>query len=156
MSFWDPSLTTGNPEIDKAHESALARMEQVLEAIADEDVSRTEQLLGELAAEVSHHFDEEEREASPGLLSREHREGHRLFVAELERLRDAFARRGLAPAVPLWMRSRVVNWFRFHIATHDIPLVRALARAATAAPPPAASGPVAAGSTPAATPPPAA
>ena len=133
MSLWDSSLATGNPGIDQVHEATLGRMEEVLEAIADEDATRTEQLLGELAAEVSRHFDEEEAEAGGRYLTKEHREGHRLFVAELERLRDAFSRRGLGPALPLWMKSRIVNWFRFHIATHDIPLARALGRAAQAA-----------------------
>ena len=150
MSYWDASLATGNPEIDRVHEATLARMEEVLEAIADEDAPRTDRLLEKLAAEVSRHFQEEESEAGARLLSKEHVEGHRLFVAELERLRDAFARRGLGPALPLWMKSRVVNWFRFHIATHDIPLVRALGRlgpvgapapaAAPATPPAAPSG----------------
>jgi hemerythrin-like metal-binding protein len=134
MSFWDPSLATGNPGIDEVHEATLGRMEEVLEAIADEDAARTEQLLGELTAEVSRHFEEEESEADAALITKEHREGHRLFVAELERLRDAFARRGLGPALPLWMKSRVVNWFRFHIATHDIPLARAIGRASPVAP----------------------
>jgi hemerythrin-like metal-binding protein len=135
MSLWDSSLATGNPGIDRVHEATLGRMEEVLEAIADEDASRTEQLLGDLAAEVSRHFEEEESEAGAAHLTKEHREGHRLFVAELDRLRDAFARRGLGPALPLWMRSRIVNWFRFHIATHDIPLARALGHAAPAASP---------------------
>jgi hemerythrin-like metal-binding protein len=141
MSYWDASLATGNAEIDRVHQATLARMEEVLEAIADEDVPRTDRLLGELAAEVSHHFQEEEGEAGGRLLTREHREGHRLFVAELDRLRDAFARRGLGPALPLWMKSRIVNWFRFHIATHDIPLARALGRLGPAgAPAPAPAG----------------
>jgi len=100
MSLWDSSLATGNPGFDQVHEATLGRMEEVLEAIADEDATRTEQLLGELAAEVSRHFDEEEAEAGAGYLTKEHREGHRLFVAELERLRDAFSRRGLGRRCP--------------------------------------------------------
>jgi len=137
MSLWDPSLSIGVAEIDRHHEDALVLMDEVLEAIAEEDAPRTEQLLGELAARVARHFEEEEREGAEGLLTQEHAEGHRLFVAELERLREAFARRGLAPAVPLWMRSRIVNWFKFHIATHDAPMARALrARSQGAAPAP--------------------
>lgn len=126
MGFWDETLATGHERVDSVHASILEHMEQVLEAVADEDADQTARLLGELGAKVSRHFEEEERDAPPGLLTREHRECHALFLAELERLRTAFASRGLAPAFPLWMRSRVVNWFRFHVSTHDIPLLRAM------------------------------
>jgi len=137
MGLWDSSLTVGIPEVDRLHESVLARMEQVLEAIGEEDARRTEALLTELAVEVSRHFESEEALAPPHALTREHVEGHRLFVAELERLRDAFGRRGLAPALPLWIRSRVVNWFKFHIGTQDAAMAAAISTSRGEGAPPA-------------------
>jgi hemerythrin-like metal-binding protein len=138
MALWDHSLAVGIPEVDKSHESTLAQMEEVLEAIAEEDVGRTELLLRELAGDVSRHFETEESLAPADSFTREHLDSHRLFVAELERLRDAFGRRGLAPALPLWIRSRIVNWFKIHIGTHDAALAEAISRASPACqgPPP--------------------
>ncbi|HVP66393.1 MAG TPA: hemerythrin domain-containing protein [Anaeromyxobacteraceae bacterium] len=127
MGLWDGSLAVGIPEVDRLHEAVLSRMDEVLEAIGEEDTGRTETLLRELAGEVARHFETEEALAPPYALTREHVEGHRLFLAELERLRDAFARRGLAPALPLWIRSRVVNWFKFHIGTQDLAMAEAIA-----------------------------
>jgi len=139
MALWDPSLSIGIPEMDESHASALAQMEEVLEAIAQEDVGRTDLLLRDFAGEVARRFEVEEALAPAHSLTREHVESHRLFVAELERLRDTFSRRGLAPALPLWIRSRIVNWFKLHIGTHDTALAQAIARAGSGHGPPPAS-----------------
>lgn len=118
MALWDPALAVGIPAVDESHASALLRMEDLL--------------LRDLAGEVSRHFEVEEALAPADSLTREHVESHRLFVAELERLRDAFRRRGLGPALPLWIRSRIVNWFQFHVRTYDALLASAIARVAAA------------------------
>lgn len=133
MSLWDPSLSLGIPEIDESHECTLAQMERVLEAIAEQDAGRTETLLCELASDVTRRFEREE--ALAPALPRDHIDGHRLFIAELERLRDAFSRRGLAPALPVWIQSRIVNGYKFHIGTHDVALAAALCRSAARAEP---------------------
>ena len=132
MALWDPALAVGIPAVDESHASALLRMEEVLKAIAEEDVGKTDLLLRDLAGEVSRHFEVEEALAPADSLTREHVESHRLFVAELERLRDAFRRRGLGPALPLWIRSRIVNWFQFHVRTYDALLASAITRVAAA------------------------
>ncbi len=137
-SIWDESLALGQLEIDGEHAEAFVAFSRLLEAVAAGDRDRSATLLDDVGSKIARNFETEEKlmkdSAYPGAAS--HVEGHRLFQADFEQLRDDFRRRGLHPVFQIWIRSRLVNWFRFHIGMHDWPLVKHLRRTRPAAPPP--------------------
>jgi len=48
-----------------------------------------------------------------------HRVAHEVFLADLQQLAAELDRAGPTPQVGEWLRLRVVEWLRFHIAVND-------------------------------------
>jgi hemerythrin len=57
-----------------------------------------------------------------------HRVAHEVFLADLHQLSAELERTGPTPQVDEWLRVRVPEWLRFHIAVNDTKLGAHLAR----------------------------
>jgi hemerythrin-like metal-binding protein len=80
--------------------------------------------LGEVARLVAEHFAHEERpmKASGYPDPRRHADAHRLFVADLRASQVELAKNGVSEKFRRWLTGRALDWFRFHIVTHDVSL----------------------------------
>ena len=58
-----------------------------------------------------------------------HRVAHDVFRADLRQLTQELQASGPTPQVGEWIRIRLPEWLRFHIAANDVPLEAFLARA---------------------------
>ena len=119
---FDPTLETGQPEIDGQHRELFNRIDQLL-ASSRERRSReeVEQMLTFLGDYVVHHFAAEERMMAqadyPAL--EVHRAEHVRFVHEFTLLYREFKAEGPTTLFIIRVGNRVTNWLREHIYRTD-------------------------------------
>jgi hemerythrin-like metal-binding protein len=126
--IWNPSLNTGNAQIDAQHRRIFQIFNSLFRAIqkhrAHEAVGK---VLGSLSMYVVAHFNMEEglmAEADfPGLEA--HREAHAEVRGQVEALVDRFNATGLDPMELLRFME---HWLHDHVEHQDRALVRFLAR----------------------------
>ena len=121
---WDPSLVTGNRQIDDQHEQIFRMFEALRTAMAEDgghgEVGR---LLGTLSLYVVAHFWQEEslmvQYGCPGVEG--HRAAHAQLRDQVDGLVDRFnADSGLPPAELLGFME---DWLSEHVRTQDRPMV---------------------------------
>jgi hemerythrin len=123
---WDPSLASGNAEIDGQHQEILRRLADLVQALEQgrrEEIGRLYEFLG---AYVVEHFGAEERamreSAYPGM--NVHRAAHERFVREYAELHRLYEATGPSFAIAVRTATWVQDWLRAHVFGAD----RALAR----------------------------
>jgi hemerythrin len=122
-------LRLDHPDLDRQHGELL----QLLEAAAAAcDLGNRAELLAALARftdALLAHTAEEDRLMEDSLFPDRgrHRQAHELFLADLERLRLELEASGPTPVVDEWLRVRVPEWLRFHVAVNDTKVARHLA-----------------------------
>jgi hemerythrin len=131
---WDPSLATGNEEIDRQHLELFARLDALLEgARSRRSVEEVGRLLGFLGDYVVTHFAAEEavmrKHAYPDLEA--HRAEHERFVADFSALLREYLSDGASLLLIVRVNARVTEWLREHIYRTDKALARFLAEKAT-------------------------
>lgn len=97
--------------------------------------------LNELILGIESHFAHEEslmsKHAYPN--QKQHGDAHTSFVVDMRKAGRELERDEVSPDFRRWAVTRLPDWFRFHILTHDIGLGQFLLRAgafrAAAAPP---------------------
>lgn len=135
---WSPELALHHDELDRQHAGLfhlLAAGAAALEARSAAEVGRaveafTDAMLAHAAAEEA--LMEESRYPERG----RHRVAHEVFLNDLLQLQAELRSAGLTPLVGDWLRVRLPEWLRFHIAVNDAPFGVHLAhhRPAAAAP----------------------
>ncbi len=126
---FDPSLATGDPEIDRQHRELFDRLDRLLAAAHEhrsrEEVGRTLAFLGDYVVE---HFAAEERLMALGEYpdAEPHRAQHRGFVREFEVLYHQFKADGPTTLFVIRVGNRVTAWLREHIYRSDRALVEHL------------------------------
>lgn len=123
---WDPSLASGNAEIDGQHQEILRRLGELVAALergSREEIGRMFEFLGTYVVE---HFAAEEaamrESAFPG--ANVHKAAHERFIREYEELRQLYEATGPSFAIAVKAATWVKDWLGTHIAGAD----RALAR----------------------------
>jgi len=134
---------TGFGPIDEEHQAISEALATVVEAMRTGEAPAVAPALLAVQQAVAAHFAHEERlMAEHGYpKAARHREAHGLFLADVAKKVGALPRAGLTDDLRRWIMGRLVEWFRFHIMTHDVELGRFLVTrlAAQAAPGPAAA-----------------
>lgn len=129
MLVWEESYRIGVDEMDSEHLILFALLNQ-LDININNDMSAecVVDVLGALASYIDYHFAHEEALMKsvgfPGL--EEHAAQHRVFVAEVARLRD-LAGAGDALQAALKVRNFVLNWLLGHILETDAHYARHMA-----------------------------
>ena len=122
MYKWSDDIATGNADIDKQHQELFARINNLLEACAQQkgrnEVASYLQFLEEYVVE---HFQAEEKQmkvhAYPALAS--HHEEHVQFTGQIAKIKQEFNEYGTAIHV-LLMAVRVSgDWLVSHIKRTD-------------------------------------
>jgi hemerythrin len=126
---FDPTLETGDPEIDAQHRELFTRIDKLLAASRErrsrEEVGQTLTFLGDY---VVTHFAAEERimtlTSYPEIEA--HRAEHRRFVQEFGILYREFKSEGPSSVFVIRVGNRVTGWLREHIYKTDRTLVEFL------------------------------
>ena len=126
---WTAELALQHEELDREH----AEMFRLLEAAsaAQQTGSAAEAIAAVTAfvdAMLAHASGEEALMETSLYPDRgRHRVAHEVFLADLQQLQAELKRAGPTPQVGEWLRVRVPEWLRFHIAANDTPLGEHLA-----------------------------
>jgi hemerythrin len=124
---WRDDLVTGYDEIDAQHRELFARFNMLL-AACNEGKGKDEviNLLGFMNAYVKSHFAAEERlQITTGYPQyAEHKDDHTKFIAEIDRLEQAFRSQGPTLALVIETNQAVVGWLIDHICQMDKALAR--------------------------------
>lgn len=146
MATSDQLPRTGHPQLDSDHEELSRLLGTLAAAFARGDVTKAREITGLAVSGIADHFAREE-ELMWALrypqLGR-HKDAHDLFLGDVARFHDELQTQGLSPLARAWAESRLVEWFRLHVAAQDVPLGEFLARhdrVASAAPALALAGP---------------
>ena len=125
---WDPSLDTGHPSIDREHRELLAMLVDFKAIIDEAPGPRVVTALDTVRRKVADHFAYEERLMDAiGLQgTRDHRDAHTSYLADLQRSLDQIQKSGINNTLRQWAHGRLNTWFRFHIKAYDIALARAV------------------------------
>lgn len=143
---WDGGLETGYPPIDEQHRDLVAFHAVVLEHVRSGDAGAAWAELQELIDHTQRHFAyEEARMIESAYGAREkHLEGHRAFMGDLVQLVERARLDACAPVVRMWLESRYVSWWKYHVRSSDAALAAHLAAAQSIPPaqpePPATPG----------------
>jgi diguanylate cyclase (GGDEF)-like protein/hemerythrin-like metal-binding protein len=130
---------TGYEPIDREHKDLSDALEAFIGKVNAGKVAEVESAMDALIAGVGAHFAHEER-----LMvefdypqAKRHAEAHALFVGDVLRFQKELQQGGVTATFRRWAVSRLLEWFRFHILSHDIGLGQFLRKAGVPAKPPA-------------------
>lgn len=129
MLVWEEGYRIGQDEMDSEHLILFSILNQLdININADMAAACVGDVLGALESYISYHFGHEEALMRawdyPDLAG--HAETHRLFIAEVGRLRAAAAAGGSLEAA-LKLRSFVLDWLLNHILETDAEYARFIA-----------------------------
>jgi hemerythrin-like metal-binding protein len=125
---------TGYEPIDREHQDLSDALEAFVGRVNAGKVEEVEAAMDALIAGVGAHFAHEERlmaECDYPQAAR-HAEAHALFVGDVLRFRKELHQGGVTAPFRRWAVSRLLEWFRFHILSHDIGLGQFLRKAGVA------------------------
>ena len=125
-----PELTLHHEELDRQHAGLLDLLEEARAAMASGSAAAVEQAVADFSDAMMTHTTREEALMEETLYPERgrHRVAHEVFLADLEQLRCELRAHGPSPLVGEWLRVRLPEWLRFHIAANDVPLGHHLAR----------------------------
>ena len=127
---WTADLKLDHPELDRQHAGLFDLLEAAVAAL---ESGRAEPLAVAVAAfsdAMMRHAVSEEALMEESLYPERgrHRVAHEVFLADLQQLQAEVATRGASQLAGEWLRVRLPEWLRFHIAMNDLPLGRHLAQ----------------------------
>ncbi len=136
---WSRALETGHPAIDEQHQQLHSAYQGLLENVRGGDGVAAWAQLQELVQLTERHFafEESRMEESSYAAREQHRESHRAFLGDLVQFVERARRDACAPLVRLWLESRYVSWWKFHVRSSDAGLAAHLAVAEAMPPAPA-------------------
>ena len=116
-------MEVGVAKIDTQHKDLVDRLNAITamgtKSSSKEEIQKTLDLLGEYV--VKHFTDEEalmKQSAYPKLES--HKELHKLFIAEFQKLKKEFMANGCSAKFSLDLRNSIINWIVRHIKSVDV------------------------------------
>jgi hemerythrin len=127
---WSPELAVHHEELDRQH----AELFRLLDAAAATfEAGSTPELVRAVAAfteAMLAHTAWEEALMEESLFPDRgrHRVAHEVFLTDLQQLAAELKATGPTPQVGEWVRIRVPEWLRFHVAVNDAKLGAHLAR----------------------------
>lgn len=127
---WSPELSLRHEELDRQHRGLFQLLEAADVALRAGAVPDARRTLAAFCDAMLDHTVEEGRlmEASLFPDRERHQAAHDTFLADLQQLQAELQVTGPSPDLGEWLRVRVVEWLRFHIAVNDAKLAEHLAR----------------------------
>jgi diguanylate cyclase (GGDEF)-like protein/hemerythrin-like metal-binding protein len=122
---------TGFGPIDDEHEALDRALDAFVSTVNSGKVAEVRVALDELILGIESHFAHEERLMSKHAYpnQKQHGAAHTSFVVDMRKTGRELERDEVSPDFRRWAVSRLPDWFRFHILTHDIGLGKFLLRA---------------------------
>ena len=116
-------MEVGVAKIDSQHKELINRINAVtsmgVKSVSNEETQKTLDLLGEYI--VKHFSDEEELQKQSGYPKYDwHKEQHRSYVGEFEKLKNEFSLNGVSPKFTLALSNSIINWIVKHIKSADV------------------------------------
>lgn len=117
-------------ELDRQHAELLALVEAAAAAVETGTAAAAAQAVDAFLGALLEHTATEEALMEEALYPERgrHRTAHEVFLADLQQLAAELKRTGPTPQVAEWLRLRVPEWLRFHIAVNDTKLATFLAQ----------------------------
>jgi len=116
-------MEVGVVKIDEQHKDLVDRLNSVTamgtKSFSKEETQKTLDLLGEY---VVKHFNDEEvlmKQSSYPKLE-QHKEQHKLFIAEFQKLKNEFTTNGYSPRFTLDLSNSIIHWIVRHIKSVDV------------------------------------
>jgi hemerythrin len=122
MIAFTKEMEIGIPKIDAQHKELINRMNQVeamgLKSFSKEETQKTLDFLGEYV--VKHFADEEVlQQQSSYPKYEEHKNMHKLFVADFVKLKEEFNRNGASAGFTFGLNRSIISWVINHIKYTD-------------------------------------
>ncbi len=132
---------TGFGPIDDEHEALDHALDAFVKTVNSGKVAEVRVALDELILGIESHFAHEERLMSKHAYpnQKQHGDGHTSFVVDMRKAGRELERDEVSPDFRRWAVTRLPDWFRFHILTHDIGLGQFLLRVGASQKEPAAN-----------------
>jgi hemerythrin len=116
-------MEVGVPKIDEQHRELIDRLNQVMSMGLDDSLSReeTKKTLDFLGDYVIKHFRDEEALQKESRYPKYewHKEQHKFYVDNLNKLKEEFARNGASMKFTLDLNNSIVVWIVKHIKSVD-------------------------------------
>jgi len=121
---------TGFEPIDDEHEVLDHALDAFVRTVNSGKVAEVRVAMDELILGIEDHFAHEERLMSKHAYpnQKQHRDAHTSFVVDMRKAGRELERDEVPPDFRRWAVTRLPDWFRFHILTHDIGLGQFLLR----------------------------
>jgi len=116
-----PELELHHEALDGQHAGLFALLEAAIAALEAGSADEVKRALAAFHEAMLDHTAMEEALMEETLFPDRgrHRVAHEVFLADLQQLAAELDRAGPTPQVGEWLRLRVVEWLRFHIAVND-------------------------------------
>ena len=117
-------MEVGVKKIDDQHRELIERINAVthmgVKAASKEETQKTIDLLNDYV--IKHFKDEEALQAQTPAYPKmaQHKEQHRLYLQELQKLKAEFLKNGPSAAFSISLNNSVINWIVRHIKTVDV------------------------------------
>ena len=121
-------LLLEHPDLDRQHGELFRLLEGAAAAFDSGGKPEVVAALARFTDALLTHTAEEDRLMESSLFPERarHRMAHEVFLADLERLRQDLEASGPTPSVGEWLRVRVPEWLRFHLAANDVKVAQHL------------------------------
>lgn len=126
---WKNYQRTGFEPMDDEHRRISDELESALEALNSNDALKATTVFTSLTQLIADHFAHEGRlmvDSHYPNITR-HVEAHSLYLADARAMLGELKAHGLTEKFRRWLVGRGLEWFRFHIAAHDVGLGQFLA-----------------------------
>ena len=116
-------MEVGVAKIDAQHKELVDRINAVttmgVKSVSKEETQKTITLLGDY---INKHFSDEEALHRQSNFPKAdwHREQHRMYVGEFDKLKKEFIANGPSPAFTLGLSNSVIKWIVSHIKSADV------------------------------------
>ena len=117
-------LTLHHEALDEQHVGLFRLLDAAAEAVETGSVAQAVRAVKAFHEALLDHTAAEETLMEESLFPDRgrHRAAHEVFLTELQQLAAELERTGPTPQVAEWLRVRVPEWLRFHIAVNDAKL----------------------------------
>jgi hemerythrin len=125
---WSQRFSVGVDRIDQQHQELFRRLDALIDALSEDDLTHVRSTLEFLEQYVREHFTAEEAEMDathyPGAAA--HKREHERYLELLLSLRREFQKSGATPWLATRLQGALIDWLKRHILSVDQELGRYL------------------------------
>ena len=116
-------METGITKVDEQHKELVDRINAVVSmGVISMSKEETQKTLNLLSSYVIKHFGDEEalQQFSKYPKYQEHSRQHKIYIAELEKLKQEYAQNGNSAKFTLHLTKSIIEWIVRHIKSSDV------------------------------------